>query len=64
MLDKEVELFTVAPSVGHWPISYEMNITKPLKCSGIRQDFTRINWDYLFSVFEVDVKENFDALFN
>ena len=60
--NKEVELLTGAPSVGHWLICYEWNITKPLKYSEVRQDLTRVNWDYLSSVLEVDVKENFDVL--
>ena len=61
-VDKEVQLFTGAPSVGHWPICYELNITKPLEYSEVRHDFTRVNWDYLSSVLEVDVTENFDVL--
>ena len=62
--DKEVELFTGAPSVGLWPICNDLNITKPLKHSKVRHDLLFINWDYLFASMEMEVTENFDVLIN
>ena len=62
-VEKEVELFTGAPSFWSLPnLLWMKNITKPLKLFEVRHDLTRINWNYLTSVLEVDVKENFDVL--
>ena len=61
-VDKEVELFTGALSVGHWPICYELNITKPVNYSEVRHCLIRVNWEYLSSVLKMDVEENFDVL--
>ena len=58
---EEVELSPGAPSLGPWPICYEWNVNKPLKCFEVRHDVTRENWDYLSSGLEVDVKKSFDV---
>ena len=62
-VEKAVPFFTGAPSVSHCLICYELNITEPLKNSEIRGDLTRVNRDYMPSVLEVDVPENFGVLF-
>ena len=63
-VNKVVELFNGEPSIsiGHWPICYELYITKPLKHSEVRHDFTRVNCGYLSSFLELDVNENFNVL--
>ena len=53
-VEKKVELFTGAHSIGHWQNYYEMNNTKTLKYSEVRHELTHLNWDYLSFVLEAD----------